>query len=117
MKQENYTLTTKISNYKLTHQAYLDELDTMKTQLETSFRQRIHHMEQSHSLKVQELKREGDELRGEIERLENVIEKEREKSKTLECHIKTLKEEIDNQLSATVMNGEVCTCIRVGMYM
>lgn len=107
LKQENFTLTTKISNYNHTHQAYLDELDTMKTQLETSFRQRMHHMEQSHSLKVQELKRESDELRGEIERLENVIEKEREKSKTQECHIKTLKEEIDNQLSATIMNGEI----------
>ena len=90
-----------------THQAFLEELDQVKSQTEASFRKQIQIMEQNHAMKVQQLSRDSEEQRAEIERLEVALEKEKRKTVSQEGIIANLKEELSSHISPAFVHQEV----------
>ena len=90
-----------------THQAFLEELEQVKCQTETSFRKQIQIMEQNHIMKVQQLSRDSEEQRAEIERLEIALEKEKRKTVSQEGIIANLKEDLSSHISPAFVHQEV----------
>lgn len=64
-------------------------------------------MEQNHAMKVQQLSRDSEEQRTEIERLEVALEKEKRKTVSQEGIIANLKEELSSHISPAFVHKEV----------
>lgn len=64
-------------------------------------------MEQSHTIKVQQLSRDLEEQRAEIERLEVALEKEKRKTVSQEGIIANLKEDLSSHISPAFVHQEV----------
>ncbi|XP_019849763.1 PREDICTED: protein Spindly-like [Amphimedon queenslandica] len=68
LKQDNHTLSNKLSVQEAAHQGFIDELDHVKSQAETDYKRRLNMIEQNHSYRIQQLKWELDETKTEVER-------------------------------------------------
>lgn len=92
MKQNNYTLTNKLRIQTITHQAFNEELELVKSQTESEFVRRIDLLEQDHALKVRKLLWQLEETQGHVDRLIKSEESLKEKISQQEALIAELSE-------------------------
>ena len=88
-------------------QAYQDELDHIRSSLETAHSQQINRIEQSHALQLAEHQKHAEDMTHEAERLEVLLKKERDIVKVQEETIQRLKDEAACHLNTSLLHNEV----------
>ena len=104
-------LSNKLSLHSSNHQAYQDELEHIRSSLETTHSQQIDRIEQSHALQLAESQKHVEDLTHEIQHLEVLLKKERDNAKLQEATIERLKDEAASQLNTSLLHNEVCVWI------